>query len=35
MRGFLTIQNAADYKKWYDDQEKELQPAPVATPTAP
>jgi cytochrome c oxidase subunit II len=34
MRGFLTIQNAADYKKWYDDQEKELQPAPVATPTA-
>jgi cytochrome c oxidase subunit 2 len=28
MRGFLTIQNAADYKKWYDDQEKELQPAP-------
>jgi cytochrome c oxidase subunit 2 len=34
MRGFITIQNAADYKKWYDDQEKELRPA-VATPTAP
>jgi len=30
MRGFLTIQSAADYKKWYDDQEKELRPA-VAT----
>jgi cytochrome c oxidase subunit II len=35
MRGFVTIQSAADYKKWYDDQEKELQPAPTATPTAP
>src|SRR6185295_19037496 len=37
MRGFITIQNAADYQKWYDDQEKELQPAPAATttPTAP
>ena len=35
MRGFITIQSAADFKKWYDDQEKELQPAPVATPTAP
>jgi cytochrome c oxidase subunit 2 len=34
MRGFITIQSAADFKKWYDDQEKELQPAPVATPTA-
>ena len=34
MRGFITIQNAADYKKWYDDQEKELQPAPVVTPRA-
>jgi cytochrome c oxidase subunit II len=34
MRGFVTIQSAADYKKWYDDQEKELRPA-VATPTAP
>jgi cytochrome c oxidase subunit II len=33
MRGFLNIQSAADYKKWYDDQEKELQPA-TATPTA-
>ena len=30
MRGFVTIQSAADYKKWYDDQEKELRPA-VAT----
>ena len=27
MRGFITIQSAADYQKWYDDQEKELQPA--------
>jgi len=34
MRGFVTIQSAADYQKWYDDQEKELRPA-VATPTAP
>jgi cytochrome c oxidase subunit 2 len=34
MRGFVTIQSAADYRKWYDDQEKELRPA-VATPTAP
>jgi cytochrome c oxidase subunit 2 len=33
MRGFITIQNAADYKKWYDDQEKELRPAATATPT--
>jgi cytochrome c oxidase subunit II len=32
MRGFITIQSAADYQKWYDDQEKELKPAP--TPTA-
>jgi cytochrome c oxidase subunit II len=35
MRGFVTIQSAADYKKWYDDQEKELRPAPPATTTAP
>ena len=34
MRGFITIQSAADYQKWYDAQEKELQPAPVATPVA-
>jgi cytochrome c oxidase subunit 2 len=34
MRGFITIQSAADYQKWYDDQQKELRPA-VATPTAP
>src|SRR5213083_2253155 len=33
MRGFITIQSDANYKKWYDDQEKELQPA-AATPTA-
>ena len=33
MRGFITIQSDADYKKWFDDQEKELQPA-AATPTA-
>jgi cytochrome c oxidase subunit 2 len=31
MRGFITIQSAADYQKWYDDQEKELRPAPAAT----
>jgi cytochrome c oxidase subunit II len=31
MRGFITIQSAADYQKWYDDQEKELKPAPAAT----
>ena len=35
MRGFITIQSAADYKKWYDDQEKELRPAATATPAAP
>ena len=34
MRGFITIQSAAAYQKWYDDQEKELRPA-AATPTAP
>jgi len=33
MRGFITIQSDADYKKWFDEQEKELQPA-AATPTA-
>jgi cytochrome c oxidase subunit 2 len=33
MRGFITIQSAADYRKWYDAQEKELQPAPTPTPT--
>src|SRR4051812_24002694 len=37
MRGFVTIQSAADYKKWYDAQEQELRPAATATtaPTAP
>ena len=36
MRGFITIQSATDYKKWYDDQEKELRPAiATAAPTAP
>jgi len=34
MRGFVTIQSDANYKKWYDDQEKELRPAAAATPTA-
>ena len=33
MRGFITVQSAADYQKWFDDQEKELLPA-AATPTA-
>src|SRR5438094_833500 len=27
MRGFLTIQTEADFKKWLDDQEKELKAA--------
>ena len=31
MRGFITVQSAADFQKWYDDQEKELRPAPTAT----
>ncbi|MGH9141715.1 MAG: cytochrome c oxidase subunit II [Vicinamibacterales bacterium] len=36
MRGFITIQSAADYQKWFDDQEKELRPAvATAAPTAP
>jgi len=34
MRGFVTIQSAADYQKWFDEQEKELRPA-AATPTPP
>ena len=34
MRGFVTIQAAGAYQKWFDDQEKELRPA-AATPTAP
>jgi len=34
MRGFVTIQSAADFQKWFDDQEKELRPA-AATPPAP
>src|SRR3954453_15007133 len=28
MRGFLNIQSQADFQKWFDDQEKELQPKP-------
>jgi len=28
MRGFLTIQSDAAYRKWFDDQEKELRPTP-------
>ena len=34
MRGFITVQTAADYQKWYDDQEKELRPV-ATTPAAP
>jgi cytochrome c oxidase subunit II len=34
MRGFMTIQSAADYQKWFDDQQKELRPAATA-PVAP
>ena len=35
MRGFVTIQSAADYQKWFDDQEKELRPPTPTTPTNP
>jgi cytochrome c oxidase subunit 2 len=35
MRGFVTVQTAADFQKWTADQEKELQPAATATPTVP
>jgi cytochrome c oxidase subunit 2 len=28
MRGFITIQTAADYQKWFADQQKELTPTP-------
>jgi len=28
MRGFLTVQSDAAYRKWFDDQEKELRPTP-------
>jgi cytochrome c oxidase subunit 2 len=37
MRGYITIQSAADFKKWMDDQLKQLAPpAPVvATPVTP
>jgi len=28
MRGFITVQNEADYKKWFDDQQRELRTAP-------
>jgi cytochrome c oxidase subunit 2 len=31
MRGFITVQSDADYRKWYDDQQRELR----ATTTAP
>src|SRR5438093_5493724 len=34
MRGFITVHTAADYQKWYDDQEKELRPV-ATTPAAP
>jgi cytochrome c oxidase subunit 2 len=34
MRGFVTIQSQADYQKWFEDQEKELQPPVAATATA-
>jgi cytochrome c oxidase subunit 2 len=28
MRGFVTVQSEADYRKWFDDQEKELKTPP-------
>ncbi|HJZ77092.1 MAG TPA: hypothetical protein VKE51_35415 [Vicinamibacterales bacterium] len=37
MRGFVTVQSAADFQKWMNDQLKDLQPAaarPAATPAA-
>lgn len=34
MRGFVTVQTAADFQKWMDEQERELKPA-GATATAP
>ena len=34
MRGFVTVQTAADFQKWTDDQEKELKGAAAPTPTA-
>ena len=33
MRGFVTVQSEADFKKWFDDQEKEQHP-PAAAPAA-
>jgi len=27
MRGFVTVQSDADFRKWLDDQEKELKAA--------
>ncbi|HMF95485.1 MAG TPA: cytochrome c oxidase subunit II [Vicinamibacterales bacterium] len=34
MRGFVTVQSAADFQKWMNDQLKDLQPAAAATPAA-
>ena len=31
MHGFVTVSSAADYQKWFDDQEKELRPATAGT----
>jgi cytochrome c oxidase subunit 2 len=28
MRGFITVQNEADFRKWFDDQQRELRAAP-------
>jgi cytochrome c oxidase subunit 2 len=33
MRGFVTVQSAADFKKWFDDQQREQHP-PAAAPAA-
>src|SRR5579872_3179862 len=35
MRGFVTIQSQADYKKWYDEQEAALKPAAATATTNP
>jgi cytochrome c oxidase subunit 2 len=35
MRGFVTVQTAADFQKWTADQEKELQPVATPPPTVP
>jgi cytochrome c oxidase subunit 2 len=35
MRGFVTVQSAADFKKWFDDQQREQHPPAAAANPAP